>query len=238
MKIQVCLFLLAGCILLAGCGGNDEKPVVAAAAKTVKHPTVQAPFRFQKHVEVSPGNGFDVLSWGRGSTKVGAFLILHSDSANLNYTTTTGDLEGAIADVYNADMDLDGNPELLIQANTGDTVNYSDIYPFEFNGGKANKLEFPGLTKKQKKGYRGKDNFYIKEGKLMREFPIYDGVGDTAKLSGAKRVLQYGLRNNSFTVEQLSKDSTDQEEPVVQAVKEEKKAVVKKSSSRRRRHRR
>ncbi len=43
----------------------------------------------------------------------------------------------------------------------------------------------------------------------MREFPIYDSNDKDAKATGAKRVLQYGLRDNSFTVKQLSKDSTD-----------------------------
>jgi hypothetical protein len=43
----------------------------------------------------------------------------------------------------------------------------------------------------------------------MREFPIYDGTSQDAKSTGAKRVLEYGLRDNSFTVKQLSKDSTD-----------------------------
>ena len=44
---------------------------------------------------------------------------------------------------------------------------------------------------------------------LHTEGPIYDGNGKDAKATGAKRVLEYGLRNNSFTVKQLSKDSTD-----------------------------
>ncbi len=43
----------------------------------------------------------------------------------------------------------------------------------------------------------------------MREFPIYDGNGKDAKPTGQKRVLEYGLRGNNFTVKQLSNDSTD-----------------------------
>jgi hypothetical protein len=166
------------------------------------------PFRYHKMIEVSPGQDYDIMSWGRGSSKVGAFMILHSDSASAKYTTTTGDLDGAIVDVYNSDMDLDGNPEILIQVKGKDTVNYSSIYAYEFGSSKAQKLDFPKLTKAQKRGYRGDDNFYIKEGILIREFPIYDGNNAGAKPTAAKRVLQYGLRNNEFTVKQLSKDST------------------------------
>jgi hypothetical protein len=65
------------------------------------------------------------------------------------------------------------------------------------------------LNNSQRKGYRGSDNFYIRDGKLMREFPIYSGNGKEAKPTGAKRQLEYGLRGNEFTVKQLSKDSTD-----------------------------
>src|SRR6185437_10592533 len=118
------------------------------------------------------------------------------------------DLDGSIVDVYNSDMDLDGNPEILIQTKGKDTINYTNIYAFEFGGEKARKLDFPKLTKAQKKGYRGDDNFYIKDGALIREFPIYDGNSAAAKPTGAKKQLQYGLRNNEFTVKQLSKDST------------------------------
>ena len=212
MSYRFYLFMLMSCLLMAACNNDDKKAAPATAVTVVNKPVLTDPFRFHKLIEVSPGEDYDILSWGRGATKVGAFLILHSDSVDKQYVTTTGDLDGAIIDVYNSDMDLDGNPELLIQAKGKDTTNYSTIYAFEFSNNKAQKLDFPKLNTSQKKGYRGDDNFYIKEGKFIREFPIYDGNGKDAKPTGAKRVLQYGLRSNSFTVSQLSKDSTDKKD--------------------------
>jgi hypothetical protein len=200
------IFMLIGCAFITGCS-NDDKPT-GVATTIEKKPVVMDPFRYHKLIEVSPGQDYDILSWGRGSTTVGAFEILHSDSAAAKYTTTTGDLDGSIIDVYNSDMDLDGNPEILIQAKGKDTTNYTTIYAFEFSNGKAQKLDFPKLNQKQRQGYRGSDNFYIKDGTLMREFPIFNGTGKGAKPSGQKRLLQYGLRDNSFTVKQLSTDST------------------------------
>ncbi len=226
------LFVLAISALMAGCGGADNKKPAASPAP--KKPELMAPFRFHKLIEVSPGQSYDVLSWGRGSEEAGAFMILHSDSSAIKYTTTTGDLDGAIIDVYNSDMDVDGNPEILIQAKSKDTTNYTSIYAFEFNdnNSKPNKLDFPRLTSSQRKGYRGDDNFYIRDGKLMREFPIFSGTGKEAKPSGAKRQLEYGLRGNEFTVKQLSKDSTDVKQPDNQPSKtEEKKSSDKQSSS-------
>ncbi|MBS1533289.1 MAG: hypothetical protein JSU01_23520 [Bacteroidetes bacterium] len=217
MDTRFYLSILAVCII-AGCTQAPQQ--AAAPAAPVKKPDYVTPFHFHKLIEVSPGQDYDVLSWGRGSATNGSFLILHSDSAAKKYITTTGDLDGTIVDVYNSDMDLDGNPEILIQARGTDSTNYANIYAFEFSSNKAQKLDFPKLTKSQRKGYKGEDNFYIKEGKFMREFPIYDGTGKDARSTGAKRVLEYGLHDNSFTVKQLSKDSTDKTTAaVVQPVK-------------------
>jgi hypothetical protein len=208
MKQGFCLFALIGYLIVAS-ACNQQEQKVATPAAPAKKPDIVDPFRFHKLIEVSPGEDYDVLSWGRGSTTTGSYLILHSDSSDKKYTTTTGDLDGSIVDVYNSDMDLDGNPEILIQAKAKDTANYATIYAFEFNNSKANKLDFPRLTSSQRKGYHGDDNFYIKEGKFMREFPIYDGNGKDAKPTGQKRILEYGLHGNNLTAKQLSTDSTD-----------------------------
>ena len=202
-------------ILATGCAQEAGKP--AAGSTTLappQKPVLTEPFRYHKLVEVSPGDDFDILSWGRGSTETGSFEILHSDSVNMKYTTTTGDLDGVIVDAFNTDMDVDGNPEIIIQAKTKDSVYNTDIYAFEFSNGKADKLDFPKLTSSQKKGYRGNDSLYIQDGNLMRQFNIYEGSGKQAKLTGQKRVFQYGLRNNEFTIKQISKDSTNVKETV------------------------
>jgi len=200
-----CYFLILSAGIIAGCTQEQKKTIASTIPQA---PKVQEPFRFHKLLEVSPGQYYDILSWGRGGVDTGSFLILHSDSAGRKYTTTTGDLKGNIIDVYNSDMDADGHPEILIQAKGKDTINYSNIYAFEIYEGKVQKLDFPKLTSSQHKGYRGNDNFYISEGKLEREFPLYEGSGVDAKPTGQKRKLEYSLDNNNFYVKQLSKDST------------------------------
>jgi hypothetical protein len=242
------LFALLIGTIIAGCNSNDTKTAVSTPA--VKKSALMPPFRFHKMIEVSPGQSYDILSWGRGSVDAGSYMILHSDSSAIKYTTTTGDLDGLIVDVYNADMDVDGNPEILIEAKSKDTTSYTSIYAFEFNNNKANKLDFPRLNSSYRKGYRGGDNFYIRDGKLIREFPIYSGNGKDAQPTGAKRQLEYGLRSNEFTVKQLSKDSTDvankpaanttvkQDQNNNSSVQQsEKKSSSKSSKKKRRRHR-
>jgi hypothetical protein len=230
MSFRNYLFISAIVLLIAGCGSDAKKPAVNN--NVVAKPAVMQPFRFHKAVEVSPGQTYDVVSWGRGATQVGSFAIMHSDSAKMKYTTTTGDLDGTITDVFNADMDMDGNPEILIQSKGKDTVNYAKIYAFEFNNNDADKLDFPKLTNSQRKGYRGNDNFYIKEGKLIREFPIYDSNDSLAKPTGAKRQLEYGLRSNNFTVKQLSTDSVSTKTAQAVVKQPEQKQTVSKSKKR------
>lgn len=219
-------------LILFGCSHDAPKAVLANA--TPKTPALMDPFRFHKMIEVAPGQDFDVMSWGRGSTTTGSLLILHSDSADMKFTTTTGDLEGAITDVFNSDMDVDGNPELLIEAKVKDTIAYTSVYAYEFIDNKAQKLDFPKLTSSQKQGYRGTDNFYMKEGKLIREFPVYDGNSSTAKPTGQKRVLQYNLHGTNLTVKDLSADTAKAINPAVNNTPEQKpaeKTEMKKSST-------
>ena len=235
MQIKPYLLILMGSILIAGCDQEEKAPITQINAT----PKVMQPFRFHKLIEVAPGEYYDILSWGRGSVDTGSFAILHSDSLAREYVTTTGDLDGKIVDVYNSDMDVDGNPEILIQTKGKDTTNYAKIYAFEYGtDNKANKRDFPRLTSSQRDGYRGGDNFYISEGKFIREFPIYDGNTKEAKPTGAKRKLEYGLRGNEFTVKQLSKDSvkvsdTPVKQEVVKKESTRKKAVTKKKRRRR-----
>lgn len=198
--------------VISGCNPDQEKPVQKAGVFTKS--VLMHPFRFHKLIEVSPGNSFDVFSWGRGSDSTGSLLILKSDSTEKKYTTTTGDLEGAVTDVYNTDMDMDGNPEILIQAKAKDSTVHTRIYAFEFKDNKAQKIDFPKLTSSQRKGYRGEDNFFIKEGILMRQFPVYDGNGATAKPTGNKRMLEYGMRSNSFTVKTVEQEDKNSPQPI------------------------
>jgi hypothetical protein len=203
MRIRFYFFALAACTIISSCG-DKPKPVVQA---TTKAPAVMDPFKYHKLLEVSPGQYYDIVSWGRGAGNESSYLILHSDSTGKKYTTTIGDLDGAITDVYNSDMDMDGNPEILIQAKGTDSINFTHIYAYEFNNNQARKLEFPKLVS-SKKNYHGNDNFYIQEGKLIREFPSYTGSGKDAKPTGGKYKLEYTLKDNNLDVNTLVKDST------------------------------
>jgi len=185
-----------------------KQPAPQQAPVEVVTPTkvvLPQPFRYHKLIESSPGKYFDVYTWGRGKDSSGAYLILHSDSTGAHYSTTYGDLEGSVIDVYNTDMNMDGNPEILIESKAKDTTSHINIYAYEFRGGKGQKIDFPKLSTNTKKIYRGGDVFSIKEGNLVRRFPVYDGT----KPTGKTKILQYGISDNTFTVKDISAvDST------------------------------
>ena len=199
------LSLLAA-ILMSSCSENDKKQVNSTPPVS-KHKLTE-PFRFHKALEVKPGLTFDVLSWGRGSDSTGAYLILRSDSTHLKYKSTTGELDGKIEDAWNMDLDSDGNPELFIQANTKGKDSHLNMYVYEFGkDGNPQQIRFPDLSASMKKGYKGKDSIYIKDGKLMREFPLFIDTDAENKPSGGKRTIEYHLRNNSFTANEIKNES-------------------------------
>jgi len=234
--------LIACCLGFTACTQNEQKqstPVVNTSAKA----ELMAPFRYHKMIESSPGKYFDVFGWGRGKDSSGAYMILHSDSTGKQYSNTSGDLEGSIIDIFNTDMNMDGNPEILIEAKAKDTTNHINIYAYEFHGAKSTKLNFPKLTDKTKKTYRGDDKLYIKEGNLIREFPIYEGSGKDAKPTGQKKVLQYDLRNGEFNVKDISPaDTTSAKTTVKDIVKkttakaDKPKSSEKKSTKKEKKH--
>ena len=205
MKItSVTVAALITACLFNSCTSADKQPEVKEEANLRK--TIFAPFKFHKAVEVKPGLTLDVVSWGRGSESVGGYLILRSDSTNLKYRSISGELDGKIVDVWNMDMDSDGNAELYIQAQGEGEGSHLNMYVYEFSdNGSSQRITFPNLGSASKRGYQGGDSLYIKDDKLIREFPIVntDEKTGSKKVEASKKVLEYGLRNNSFTVEEV-----------------------------------
>jgi hypothetical protein len=198
------LFLII--TLFFACGTEEKKEEVKPVAKKIMQP-----FRFHKAIEVRPGLTLDIVSWGRGSNSVGGYLILRSDSTQLNYRSVAGELDGKIVDVWDMDLDSDGNPELYIHASGEGKGSYLNMYIYEYSDGGSNqKIRFPELNSTLNKGYHGDDSVYIKDGKLMRQFPIYDKNDSTGTATGEIRKIEYNLRNNNFQFKEIKEESLEQ----------------------------
>ncbi|RZJ79386.1 MAG: hypothetical protein EOO47_10965 [Flavobacterium sp.] len=176
---------------------SDEKPV--ATAKTEVAPVSKNPFPFYKSIEIKPGFNFEVVSWGKGIDTLGGYLILMSDSLKNNYRSISVEREGVISDAWNMDLDNDGDPEIYIQYLVRKNVN--DINVYEYANNNFNKISFPGLSSENKKGYKGDDQFYVKNGDLFRTVPIV--TIDSGKTTTLVKTLQYSLRGNSFSASEV-----------------------------------
>jgi hypothetical protein len=211
MKTRVLsIMALVSGLWFTACNSGDEKQATVTPAAPEKK--IMEPFRFHRAIEVKPGLTFDVLSWGRGSDATGAYVILRSDSTHLKYRSTTGELDGKIMDAWNMDMDSDGNPEIFIQAEGEGEGSHLTMYIYEFNeSGSGQKLSFPGLSSSSKKGYKGQDSLFIKDGKLFRQFPVYEDKDAPNKPTGGDKLLEYRLRNNSFTVQEVKEEEKEEQ---------------------------
>lgn len=191
-------------LFAAACQSSDDKPAITIESKKAGPPQ---PFHFLSRLEVVPGLTFDVVSWGRGAPAGGgAYMILRSDSARVKYRSISGDLDGVIAEAWNMDMDADGNPEIYIRSRSeGENGTVLHLYVYEFgNSGDAQQLRFPDLTAATKKRYRGQDTLYIHEGRIRRGFPLFNEADSTGKSPVEKKLVEYDLRGNTFTVKEIA----------------------------------
>jgi hypothetical protein len=192
--LAICSF-----IILLSCTHERKK----TAIKKAEPAKLTAPFRMHQKIEVGPGLIFDVLSWGRGADSTSSVLILKSDSLKNNfYVASTDNLDGKLSEVFNTDMDTDGNPEIIVVYKKNDKYHSAQVLCYEFLKD-ANKIRFPDLSSKTKKSYRGNDNFYVKEGKLFREFSLYEDSDKEGKKPIGKKIVRYGLEGNNFTVNEV-----------------------------------
>ncbi|MBM3402941.1 MAG: hypothetical protein FJY21_11680 [Bacteroidetes bacterium] len=201
LKLIAGLFL---CTFLISCGPEIEKQESAAKPELIRIPE---PFRYHKAIEVKPGLTFDIVSWGRGSDSIGAYLILRSDSTRLSYRSVSGELKGQVFDAWNMDLDNDGNPELYIQSVEKGNDNHLKMYIHEFSdGGSSQPIRFPELNSSLKEGYRGKDSLYIRDGILYREFAFHSAKDSASAVKPLKRKLEYFLKNNSLQFKEIKED--------------------------------
>lgn len=198
---KIILFASVFLSALVSCTSDEPQKAESSITKIV----LPQPFRYHKSIEVRPGLTFDVLSWGRGAEHFGQYLILRSDSSKLKYNAGSEELQGDITDVWNMDLDSDGNPELFIQAKGQDVESYLTLYVHEFSeSGQSQEIKFPALTSRTLKKYRGKDSLYIKDGGLFREFPLFE-ESDTAGVKPVDTMrVEYLLKGNRFDIKEIT----------------------------------
>ncbi|OAQ39633.1 hypothetical protein A5893_08570 [Pedobacter psychrophilus] len=188
-------------IVLSSCGGDEDKKVKEVPKKIAALP---APFKHHEKIEVGPELIFDIYTWGRGADSTSSLLVLRSDSIENDFSlASTNNINGKFKEVFNTDMDDDGNPEVLIYYTANDKFQSAKVICYEFTGKNANEIDFPNLSTKTKDQYHGKDKFYVKEGKLFREFDLFDNNDKEGKKAIDKKVIQYFIKGNRLDLNEV-----------------------------------
>lgn len=189
--------ILPACMILMLLGACKNKIEAVDQQKQVATAKTQKDlFGFYKDLELKPGYHFEVLSWGKGVDSIGAYSILMSDSVRKNFRSVSAEREGILIDAWNMDMDNDGNPEIYLQVST--KKNISDLYVYEFAGNSFNKISFPGTS--SIKGYKGNDQFFIKEGDLYRTVNVLQT--ENGKEQNISKTYRYALNSNTFSMKE------------------------------------
>ncbi len=191
----------SGVLLLFSCNQENPEKIVALSSNRPAEEKRPNPFPFYKNISIRPGLNFEVLSWGKGKDSVGGYLVLMSDSVKNDYKSLSAERKGIITDVWNMDMDNDGNPELYIELLSKKNVLDLNVYEYSRNG--FQKINFPPLSSSMKKYYAGNDKFQIKDGVLFRTFPAVNPADTTKKPGAAMKTLRYKLNGSSFSVEEV-----------------------------------
>ncbi len=200
-SLKVVCVLLGVSLMLFSCDPSNEK--TSSDKKQIAKTTLPAPFKKHLKVELGPDIIFDVVAWGRGSDSSSSVLVLRSDSVKNDFTVASSDnLDGHLEEIFNTDMDKDSNPEIIIYYTNNDKYKTAEVLCYEFNGKNVNKINFPDLTSKTQKQYRGNDKFYVKAGELYREFDLFSDADSTSKATG-KLALKYFLKGNRFDLTEL-----------------------------------
>jgi hypothetical protein len=201
MKLLNSLFSFFLIVIIFSSCGNQEKKIKKALKEVASLP---APFKHHEKIEVGPELIFDIYTWGRGADSTSSLLVLRSDSIKNDFSVaSTNNIEGKFKEVFNTDMDDDGNPEVLIYYTANDKFQSAKMICYEFVGKNSNQIDFPSLSSKTKSQYRGKDKFYVKEGKLFREFNIYDIEDKEGKKAIEKKTIQYFIKGNRFDMNEI-----------------------------------
>lgn len=193
-------------LLLFSCGNQKTQQISGTATSTdTVVSTKKAPgqFPFYKDIVVKPGLHFEVVSWGKGVDSIGGYLILMTDSVKNKFNSFAYERKGIITDVWNMDLDNDGNPEIYIELLS--KKNVLDLNVLEYSGGEFRKISFPPLSSNAKKTYGGNDKFFIKNGNLFRSFPVVNST-DTAVKNGTQKILMYQFSGNSFSVADVKQE--------------------------------
>ena len=136
-------------------------------------------------------NRFMDEPWSGGTY---AIRIFKENLDNL-VTAHISSRDGSIEEVYFSDVDKDKMLELIVFTRSAGSGGYGNIDFYKLVEDTLIQEEFPLPIDD---GYRGHDQISIKNGKLIRSYPIYKKGDSNVSPSGGSKTLEYNFTKKTW----------------------------------------
>jgi len=149
--------------------------------------------KFDKVLKLD-GISFHVTCANEGS--LNDVTIVPSGLQEVNDPITVKEADGSVTGADVADLNKDGSPEIYIYMTSAGSGSYGSLIAYSANNKKSlSEIYLPPLqeNKKAAKGYMGHDTFTVKDGHLVRSFPLYKNTDTNAEPTGGTRQIEYEL---------------------------------------------
>jgi len=184
MKIQTKFLLLL--VVTISCTEKqiNEDTTVSKEIESVDYTgTFKADLEFGQY-------SFAISSQGTGSLRK---IEIEGGRPNFKYPKIEAEIDGTITNIKVVDLNQDKYPELYCFANSSGSGSYGNVYGYIFESDRWTLIQLPELRKKWQQGYMGHDEFSIKGGRIIRQFPVYKKGDPNANPTGGTRRIEYTL---------------------------------------------
>jgi hypothetical protein len=162
--------------------GEEQSNVIKGGTEPVSG-TLR--FKDHKYAIVSKGDGT-----GRSITIAASNLKGDSSKAD---STVIRDVKGILQKTSIEDLDNDKNPEIYFFTASSGTEATGSVYGVTYINNKAFRIFSGDVDDPDKKGYRGRDSFYVQQRQIVRTYPVYNDTDPDSKPSAGKRTIKYTL---------------------------------------------
>ena len=126
------------------------------------------------------------------------FIIKKGNTAILNKTV---EVDGYLHGAWVTDLDRDRQPEITLWVRTHGSGGYGSFSLFELEKGELSKHNFPPLSKNQKKGYMGHDQFTTSPSNIIRRYQTYKDSDPNCCPTGDTVELIYGYQKDQIVLQ-------------------------------------
>ena len=117
--------------------------------------------------------------------------------------TVDGERDGVISGAWFTDLRGDGDLDLIIWMTSVGSGAYGTLALYTQEDGKFSRATLEPLNAEQREGYMGHDAFDVKEGDLIRTFPIYLPGDSNAMPTGGEAGFKYSFEENRWVSHRL-----------------------------------